>query len=156
MYEATVARPSSGSIGRRPISTVLLATDLSTASEGATARAIEAAVAFRARLLMVNVLERRRLTGLGSHARVDQARGEREAALEALVRRARAAVTRCEYILWSGDAPSSIVAVADAERADLIVVGSHGRDRTGRLLLGSVSDYLVRSAHCPVMVVRSE
>ena len=150
------ASPSGVSRSSRPIQTVMLATDLSTASEGAAARAMEAALAFRARLLIVNVLETRRLNGLGVHARVDQARAEREEALEALVGRARAQVLRCEYILWSGEASTSIVAVADPERADLIIVGTHGRDRAGRLLLGSVSDHLVRSAPCPVMVVRPD
>jgi len=37
--------------------------------------------------------------------------------------------------------------------ADLIVVGSHGRGVIARTLLGSVSDYVVRHAPCPVLVV---
>jgi len=141
---------------RRPIETVLLATDLSSASDDATAWAIQTAAAFRARLLMVNVLEHRRLHGFGSHDREDQARAERESVLEDLVSRARTGGARCEYILWSGEPSSSIVSVAEAERADLIVVGTHGRARAGRLFLGSVSDHLVRSAPCPVMIVRPE
>jgi nucleotide-binding universal stress UspA family protein len=38
-------------------------------------------------------------------------------------------------------------------KADLIVVGSHGRGFLGRLALGSVSDAIVHHAPCPVMVV---
>ncbi len=105
---------------------------------------------------MVNVLEHRRLNGFGSHDREDQARAEREAVLEDLVSRARTGSARCEHILWSGEPSSSIINVAEAERADLIVVGTHGRARAGRLLLGSVSDHLARSAPCPVMVVRPD
>jgi nucleotide-binding universal stress UspA family protein len=41
-----------------------------------------------------------------------------------------------------------------AEAADLIVVGTHGRGRVGRLVLGSVSDHVVRHAPCPVLIVR--
>ena len=141
---------------RRPIETVLLATDLSSASDDATAWAIQTAAAFRARLLVVNVLEHRRLNGFGSHDREDQARAERESVLEDLVSRARTGGARCEYILWSGALSSSIVSVAEAERAHLIVVGTHGHARAGRLFLGSVSDHLVRSAPCPVMIVRPE
>ena len=48
------------------------------------------------------------------------------------------------------------MAAADAECADLIVVGSHGRSGVTRFLIGSVSDYVVRNAHCPVMVVRGK
>jgi nucleotide-binding universal stress UspA family protein len=38
--------------------------------------------------------------------------------------------------------------------ADVIVVGSHGRGAIERLLLGSVSEQVVRHAPCPVLVVR--
>lgn len=141
---------------RRVVETVMLATDLSSASDDATAWAIRTAAAFRARLLVVNVLEHRRLNGFGSHDREDQARAEREAVLEELVSRARTGGAHCEYILWAGEPSSSIVSLAEAERADLIVVGTHGRARAGRLFLGSVSDHLVRSAPCPVMVVRPD
>jgi nucleotide-binding universal stress UspA family protein len=37
---------------------------------------------------------------------------------------------------------------------DLIVTGSHGRSAVGRLLLGGVSDYVVKHARCPVLIVR--
>lgn len=151
-----VTAPASAPELRRPIETVLLATDLSAASDDATAWAIRTAAAFGARLLVVNVLEHRRLNGFGSHDREDQARAEREVVLEELVSCARTSCARCEYILWSGEPSSSIASVAEAERADLIVVGTHGRARAGRFLLGSVSDHLVRSAPCPVMVVRPD
>jgi nucleotide-binding universal stress UspA family protein len=47
-----------------------------------------------------------------------------------------------------------IVSAAEAEHADMIVVGSHGRGAVGRLFLGSVSEHVVRNAPCPVLVVR--
>ena len=40
------------------------------------------------------------------------------------------------------------------ERADLIVVGSHGRTGLSRILLGSVAEKLARHAPCPVMIAR--
>jgi nucleotide-binding universal stress UspA family protein len=43
---------------------------------------------------------------------------------------------------------------ADAYGADMIVIGSHGSSHTGELLLGSVSQYVLHHASCPVLVVR--
>ncbi|MDQ3924791.1 MAG: universal stress protein [Actinomycetota bacterium] len=49
-----------------------------------------------------------------------------------------------------------IIVLADEIDAELVVMGSRGLGRVRRLLLGSVSDGVVRHAHCPVMVVRKE
>jgi nucleotide-binding universal stress UspA family protein len=49
-----------------------------------------------------------------------------------------------------------IVSLAEAIGAGLIVMGSRGRGGMRRALMGSVSDSVVRHAHCPVMVVRPE
>jgi nucleotide-binding universal stress UspA family protein len=138
----------------RPIRTILLATDLSASSREATDRAIDLAGRLDARLVIVNVLEKRRLAGGGSHERVDQARAEREAHLVNVVREARAAGVTAEFLVWQGDPAGSIAAAVEAEGADLVVVGTRGRSGAGRLILGSVSDHVVRHASCPVLVVR--
>ena len=53
--------------------------------------------------------------------------------------------------------PSSFIPeVARSWGADLIIVGSHGRGFWGRVALGSVSDAVVHSAPCSVLVVRSK
>ena len=54
-----------------------------------------------------------------------------------------------------GSPESRIVETAEEMDADLIVVGSHGYNRWERLLLGSVSDSVVRHAPCSVLVVRN-
>ena len=138
----------------RPIKTILLATDLSAASREATDRAIDLAGRLDARLLIVNALEKRRLSGAGSHDRVDQARAERESHLVEVVRGARDAGVTAEFLVWDGDPGDSIAAAAEAEHADLVVVGTRGRSGAERMLLGSVSDHVVRHAECPVLVVR--
>ena len=53
-----------------------------------------------------------------------------------------------------GEADTEIVALAEEIGVDLIVVGSRGRSPLKRTLMGSVSDSVVRHAHCPVLVVR--
>jgi len=58
--------------------------------------------------------------------------------------------------LRMGQVDLEIVALAEELQADLIVMGSRGLGRVRRALMGSVSDSVVRHAHCPVLVVRPE
>jgi nucleotide-binding universal stress UspA family protein len=56
-------------------------------------------------------------------------------------------------ILKVGDVIEEILNVAEAEKVDLIVIGTHGRKGVSRFLLGSTTEKLVRSAKCPVLTV---
>jgi nucleotide-binding universal stress UspA family protein len=56
--------------------------------------------------------------------------------------------------LSTGDAASMLLRESETQGADLLVVGSLGRGRMARLLVGSVADKLVRTARVPVLVVR--
>ena len=58
--------------------------------------------------------------------------------------------------LRMGEVALEIVALAEELGADLIVMGSRGLGGVRRALMGSVSDSVVRHAHCPVLVVRPE
>ncbi|MDQ3438014.1 MAG: universal stress protein [Actinomycetota bacterium] len=58
--------------------------------------------------------------------------------------------------LRMGEVDLEIVALAEELQADLIVMGSRGLGGVRRALMGSVSDSVVRHAHCPVLVVRPE
>ena len=152
---------SSGQAAPRPrdgrFRTVMLATDLSTASEAATTAAIDLAATFGARLLAVSVIDPGSLRLPGGHfrMRVDQVRAERERHAQELVARGRRAGVVVDFLVWEGDPGESIVEASQAEAADMIIVGSHGRSAVGRFLIGSVSDHVVRHATCPVLVVRS-
>ncbi|RXE57288.1 universal stress protein UspA [Methanoculleus taiwanensis] len=53
-----------------------------------------------------------------------------------------------------GDPGKEIVKAADEENVSLIVIGSHGRSNLRDRLLGTVSEYVVKNAHQPVMVVK--
>ena len=59
-----------------------------------------------------------------------------------------------EAHLRFGGAAEEIVALAEDKGAGLIVMGSRGRGGIRRALMGSVSENVVRHAHCPVLVVR--
>jgi nucleotide-binding universal stress UspA family protein len=77
--------------------------------------------------------------------------------LDAEVEKVRSAGgTVAQVHLREGGAPQEIVALAEDMGAGLIMMGSSGRGGIRRALIGSVSDSVVRHAHCPVMVVRPE
>ncbi len=88
-----------------------------------------------------------------------------DAMWEAETRRAEALVTKVADELRSknlkvtttveqGDPKSKIIDAASKWRADLIVVGSHGRTGLEHFLLGSVSEAVARHAGCSVEIVR--
>jgi nucleotide-binding universal stress UspA family protein len=56
--------------------------------------------------------------------------------------------------LTMGDPAGEIVRIAEDEKADMIVLGTHGRTGVTRLLMGSVAEVVVRRAPCPVLVYR--
>jgi nucleotide-binding universal stress UspA family protein len=55
-----------------------------------------------------------------------------------------------------GDPREAILAAAERANADVIFVGARGLSRMERLLMGSVSSYIVNHAHCSVEVVRGD
>ena len=53
-----------------------------------------------------------------------------------------------------GDPGHEVADLAAREKADLIVLTSHGRTGLRHLLIGSVAERIIRLAHCPVLVLR--
>jgi nucleotide-binding universal stress UspA family protein len=134
---------------------LLLATDLSPTSGPATDEAFATARRLGAQLLVVSVIDPSalRLPGGRFQARVDQVRERRQSAAQELVQRGRREGVRVTFLVWEGDPGDSILEAALAEDADMVILGSHGRGPIGRLLLGSVSQHVVRHARVPVVVV---
>ena len=59
-----------------------------------------------------------------------------------------------EHFVRIGHVADVIDKAATDWRADLIVIGIHGRTGLGRIVMGSVSERLIHKATCPVMVIR--
>ena len=135
---------------------VLLATDTSATSASAERAGVELAARIGANLILLSVIDpsRLRLPGGVFHTRVDQVRTERESALARIVEDARRHGVSALFLIWEGDPGAVVIEAAEAEGADVIVVGSHARGPVGRLLLGSVSSYVVDHAKRTVVVVR--
>ncbi|MCB2180908.1 MAG: universal stress protein [Desulfobulbaceae bacterium] len=57
----------------------------------------------------------------------------------------------CSGKVVDGDVVDGIVAYAEAEGADLIIVATHGASGLEKILLGSVAERVIKRAHCPVL-----
>jgi nucleotide-binding universal stress UspA family protein len=140
---------------------ILHASDFSPASRPAFARAVDMAKRVGAELLVVHVLAPVvPLIGEGyvsPQTYNDIARSARLAGqkgLDALVTRARKAGVRAKSLLVDGAPHVEIVRAARSKRADMIIMGTHGRGGLARLFLGSVAGRVVATAPCPVLTVR--
>jgi nucleotide-binding universal stress UspA family protein len=76
------------------------------------------------------------------------------AAAAAAKRVAKQLGDRVRSVALTGDPGSEICRLAEEAGADVVVVGARGLGPIRRAILGSVSDYVVRHAPCPVLVVR--
>jgi nucleotide-binding universal stress UspA family protein len=63
---------------------------------------------------------------------------------------------RVTYKLLRGHPAEEIIRLAGDARADLIVIGTHGRSGFGRVLMGSVAEAVMRKAACPVVTVKAQ
>lgn len=159
--ELTEGSPVRAADSRNRIRRILLATDLAPASDNAVTWALDLASAHGAELVIISVIDPDELTRDGTGVpstrsmRWDQVRDDRQEAAQRLVARGRAAGVQASFMVWTGEPGESIVTAAASESADIVIVGSHGRSRIGRMVAGSVSDHVVRHAACPVLVVRA-
>lgn len=143
--------------------TILLCTDFSENSVPARVCAITYAKAFAAKLIIFHVVNSR-LVGYPSfedRVTVDMAllktnieMGVQEE-LELLANDCRLELKEVDAQFRSGAPAEEIVQFADEQSADLIVMGTHGWTGLKHLVLGSTAENVVRSAHCPVLTVRS-
>src|SRR5574342_330701 len=140
---------------------ILLPTDFSAGSERAWAEARRLAARLGAELVLVHVLVETPLYSEGpftmKRARdvFDAARAWAVKTLGEWTATTATAGVSARWVLRTGVPYKEIVGAAARERADLIVIGTHGRGGLDRALLGSVADRVIRLAPCPVMTVRA-
>ena len=137
---------------------ILVATDFSECSRHAVDVAVDVAQSLRADLELVHVWELTPLMAIGlEYAGAELVNAIEDAArlqLAAEVARVRKTLPATTGILRSGVAWDEIVRVADEQRDDLIIIGTHGRTGLRRALMGSVASRVVRASTLAVMTVR--
>jgi nucleotide-binding universal stress UspA family protein len=137
---------------------ILVAIDGSKTSEHALAVALQEAQLWKAQLHVIYVIE----TGLFSSLPMDNTwevmysmlEGEGKKALEQAEKQGKEKGVQVVTSIKQGHAGNMIVGAAEETGAGLVVVGSHGKSEVDRLLLGSVSSFVVAHAKVSVLVVR--
>jgi len=84
------------------------------------------------------------------------ARAHGQKHLTALVRKAKQTGIRVKGLLLDGVPHERIAQAARSRKADLIVIGTHGRTGLAKLFLGSVASRVLAVAPCPVLTVRGK
>ena len=135
------------------VNSVLFPTDFSEPSDAALPYATDMARAFGARLYLMHVPGK---TGENLETTFPVGRFETAARERLGVFMSKEEIERLrpEYTLRIGAPAEEIVRYADARDIDLIIMGTHGRSGVAHLLLGSVAEQVVRTARCPVLLVR--
>jgi len=145
-----------------PAKKILLCTDFSENSAPPLAAAIEYANAFTASLAIVHVVDfwaglpayDERIPVDVSHlvGRIEEsAKQDLDKLAQDCAVNLPSVTTHCRV----GFPPDEILRVARDEDVDLIVMGTHGWTGVKHFLLGSVAERVVRTAECPVLIVRT-
>jgi nucleotide-binding universal stress UspA family protein len=142
---------------------ILCPTDFSPASRPALACAVELCRANRAELSILHVFNPAIPMAGEAYYALPQAygrmladiRADARRGLDRVVARARKAGVRVKGLLLEGVPHDRIVRAARSSRADLVVMGTHGRTGIPRLFIGSVAARVIALAPCPVMTLRA-
>ena len=146
---------------------ILIPTDGSQAAEKATAHAVDLAEKYGASLHVLFVVDTDAIdVSLGTEQvqRIKEGRFEemtelRDYATEAVERiadKARQSGVDVTTSITAGSPPKKIVAYVDEHDVDMVVMTCHGRSGVQRLILGSVTENVLRKAAFPVMVVNDD
>ena len=149
----------------RGLGSVLIATDGSEGANGAIRFFLSLPLAKKLRVRLLSAVETMRYPASAPglirgqlKAMIAQVERERRADVEKILDRAarelKEKLTRVTRSMPAGHPADEIVAAAAGFAADLVVVGARGLGGMKRLLLGSVSERVLRDARCPVLIVK--
>ncbi len=142
------------------IKVILCPVDFSESSVRAYHHALSLAEHYRAKLVAQHIVELSRYpyadyaASAGDYAEFCRTlrEGGKEQLREFLKNHARNEI-QPELVVHEGSAPDCILSFAQAQKVDLIVMGTHGRRGYDRFVLGSVTNRVMRRTSCPVLTV---
>jgi nucleotide-binding universal stress UspA family protein len=135
--------------------TIVLATDGSKYSAAAAERAIAFAKSYGGKLRVLSVVDVPSEFYAEAPQAVDDLVRKAKGFVADVKKQAEAAGVPAETFVGEAEAYQAINNVVREQKADIIIMGSHGRTGLRRLLMGSVTENVIGHATCPVLVVRS-
>ena len=137
------------------LKTILLPLDGSPLAERALTYATVLARRSEATIALVEAVRARTLPGIDPSDAQVELTGQAEAYLQSVAERLSADGTKAEVHVCYDEPVRAILGTAERQRADLIVMSTHGRGGLSRMLYGSVADQILRRARIPVLLVPS-
>ncbi|HEY2918742.1 MAG TPA: universal stress protein [Candidatus Binatia bacterium] len=142
---------------------ILHATDFSKASARALNEAVNLAKQNRAELLIIHVIEPTSYVAGDEFGNAeiytklqDIAERDAKASMSKLLARLKRSNIKAQGFLLKGFAHDQIVKAAKSKKANMIVIGTHGRTGLSKLFMGSVAGKVISLATCPVVTVRGK
>jgi nucleotide-binding universal stress UspA family protein len=143
-----------------PIERILCPTDFSDPSYEGLKGAIELAEHFSAELMLVHIVSpipamagTAAPTGFHIPAVLEEMEGRAVEMLEAVKTEKVSKSIKTRTMVIHGKPADQIVRTAEEEKADIIVIATHGQSGWQRFISGSVTERVVRMASCPVLAV---
>lgn len=137
-----------------PIRTILVPTDFSTNSKDAFSLALALARDYCARIVVAHVVEPASVMGADGVLAYFPAIDCQSLHHRLVECYPPAGGVPVEHIVAEGKPADEVVRLAADGKADVIVIGTHGRTGLTRLLMGSVAEQVLRKASCPVVTVK--
>ncbi|MEI4769277.1 universal stress protein [Psychrobacillus sp. FJAT-51614] len=139
---------------------ILVAVDGSKEAELAFKKSVSIAARNNATLNLINIIDTRSFAAIEAYDRsiAERAQVFAEDLLADYKKEALAGGVTNVNILVEYGSPKTMISkdIANKVEADLIICGATGLNTVERFLIGSVSEYIVRSSKCDVLVVRTE
>ena len=145
-----------------PLKRIVCPTDFSEPADEGLKIAKELATQFSAEMLLVHVVAPLPAmhggvapTGFHIPAVLEEFEGSAKNSLEEIRREKLPAEIKARTFVILGRPAHEIVALAEQEKADIIVIATQGESGWQRFVFGSVAEKVVRHAECPVLTIRS-
>jgi len=137
---------------------ILIPTDGSETSERAAEHGVKLAKVTGAEVIYLYVIDISSFSGIPTEAIWENMRGlleeEGRSSLSKVEDIAKENGVKVESIVKEGIPSEDISKTAEEKQVDVIVMGTAGRSGLDKLLLGSVTEKIIRTAPCPVLVIR--